>query len=276
MGDGLHGAKQYIQVKTYESADAVIHHMQIVADKVIAGVVKDGDKIVHAIDFAVPQEIYAEVSQKAAALGLPAHVIPFDLSAAEAAEYVQQGFEAVPTIDVGSLFERFSISSASAMALHAVITACLIKKHTDENNSFLREVSKQGIVSAGGIATALITETTLKALGYATTAFPAIGTVLVSSLVARGVFRRILSRDKYANWLLDQTNKLRNTVQLLSSDTFSSSSVKPDSHGVVNYAAAALNDFNGQQLPVIAAARAKVFSLLIPWAAFGFTGIIPQ
>lgn len=79
LGDGLHGAKQYVQVKTYESADAVIHHMQIVADKVTAGIVTDGDTIVHAIDFAVPQDIYDEVVQKAAALGLSAHVIPFNL-----------------------------------------------------------------------------------------------------------------------------------------------------------------------------------------------------
>ncbi len=209
VGDGVDHAKQYIQVKAYESADAVIHHMREVADKVNAGAITDGDTVVRAIDFAVPHDIYDEVVQKAVGLGSSANIIPLDLTAAEAGEIVQQGFDAVGRSSFDEILSRLAIGSGTAVALHAVMTAYLMRKRSEESRSFLKDVSTQGVISSGGIATALLTETTLKVLGFATGSIPAIGAIVLTSMAARGVFRRILSREHYAEWLIRQTEHIR-------------------------------------------------------------------
>ncbi len=215
LGDGIDHAKQYIQVKTYESADAVIHHMKEVGEKVDAGIITDGDTVVQVIDFAVPQDIYDEVVSKAAELGLSANVVSLDLTAVEASELVQQGFNAVGLSDLNEMLSRFAVGSGTAIALHAVVAAYLMRKHNDESGDFLKEVSTQGAISSGGIATALLTESTLKVLGLATGSIPAIGAIVLTSMVARGVFRRILSREHYAEWLVSQTDKLKVSIQSL-------------------------------------------------------------
>ncbi|MDD3021336.1 MAG: hypothetical protein PHX61_10250 [Alphaproteobacteria bacterium] len=215
LGDGIGHAKQYIQVKTYESADGVILKMKEVAEKVDAGIITDGDAVVRAIDFAVPHDIYAEVVSKAAELGLSSNVVSLDLTAAEASEIVQQGFNAVGLSDLNEMLSRFAVGSGTAVALHAVIAAYLMRKHNDESGNFLKDVSTQGAISSGGIATALLTESTLKVLGFATGSIPAIGAIVLTSMVARGVFSRILSREHYAEWLVSQTDKLKVSMQLL-------------------------------------------------------------
>ncbi len=215
IGDGIQNAKQYIQVKTYESANAVIQHMKDVAEKVNAGLITDGDAVVRTIDFAVPHDIYAEVKSKASELGLSADVIKLDLTSTEAAEFVQQGFDAVGLAGLEEMLSRFAVGSGTAFALHAVVTAYLMRKRNDENQCFLKEVSTQGVISSGSIATALLTESTLKVLGFATGSIPAIGAIILTSMAARGVFRRILSRPHYAEWLQGQTNKLNNTIKTL-------------------------------------------------------------
>ncbi len=216
IGDGIDQAKQYIQVKTYESADAVIQHMKEVAEKVDAGIITDGDTIVRAIDFAVPYDIYNEVVSKANELGLSANnVIPLNLTSIEAGEIVQQGFDAVGLSSLDDILSRFAVGSGTAFALHAVITAYLMRKRNDESKNFLKEVSKQGVISSGGIATALLTESTLKVLGVATGSVPAIGAIILTSMVARGVFSRILSREHYAEWLASQTDKLKVSMKSL-------------------------------------------------------------
>jgi hypothetical protein len=155
------------------------------------------------------------VKSKASELGLSAAVIKLDLTSTEAAEFVQQGFDAVGLAGLEEMLSRFAVGSGTAFALHAVITAYLMRKRNDENQYFLKGVSTQGVISSGSIATALLTESTLKVLGFATGSIPAIGAIILTSMAARGVFRRILSRHHYAEWLQDQTKKLNNTIKTL-------------------------------------------------------------
>lgn len=216
IGHGVGEAKQYIQVKTYESADAVIQQMKEVSEKIDAGVITDGETVVKAIDFAVPEEIYLDVVSKAQELSLSSNIIPFDLTSFEAAEFVRNGFDAMGVSGIDSILSRFASNSGTAIALHIVIAACFVRKR----ESFLEEISTQGVISSGGVATALLTESALKGLGIATGSIPAIGFILLTSVMARGVFHRIISRDDYNKWLELKTAQLKSTIQHLGQDTF--------------------------------------------------------
>ena len=67
--DHADGTTQYVQVKMYSDAGGVLRHMQDVNNKLSGTeVILDGNRVVEAIDFAVPANIADEVRIQAAEL----------------------------------------------------------------------------------------------------------------------------------------------------------------------------------------------------------------
>lgn len=197
---GSDGVAQYVQVKTYASADAVVEKMKEVAEKVSAGKITDGDKAVDAISFAVPQDIYGDVVSKAQAAGLDTPIIPFDLSAQDAARIVQEGFDNVAYHGFGNFFNELAGGTLTATVLHTLVQAFLLHKGASENT--MRNIARETGLSAGGIGAALGMEgVVVKGLGLATGSLPAVALLIATGMTARGLLRRIVARHDYAGFL---------------------------------------------------------------------------
>ena len=79
-----------VQVKMYQNANDVIHHMRIVQQKVNGGLTVQGETI-DKLSFAVPYDIAEEVRSKAAHAGLSAiDVIPVGVTSKTLAEVVRE------------------------------------------------------------------------------------------------------------------------------------------------------------------------------------------
>jgi hypothetical protein len=209
------GVTEYIQVKTMASPDAVIEHMKSVADKVLAGTITDGDKVVHDISFAVPEDIFQAVHDKALAAGLATKVISFPLPAADAAQMVQDGFDNAAYLGLGNFFQQLTGGMLTATVLHGLVHAYLLHKGACKAEDMLGEVSGKVALAGGGITAALGMESTLKALGVATGSFPAVAVIMATALSVRGLLRRIASRRDYEQWIAHDITMMR--MQLLPS-----------------------------------------------------------
>lgn len=203
------GVTQYYQVKTMASADEVVLHMQAVSDKVSQGIIYDGDKVVDEVRFAVPDSIYAEVVEKASAKGLDIPVVKFQLTAQEAGQIVQDGFDNVAYWGLGNFFEQLAIGTLTAATLHTLVHAYLLHKGAAKAQNTLREISSQTALSATGIAAALGAESVLKSVGVATGSLPAIAVIIATALSVRGMAYRIASRRDYESWLQEANAKMR-------------------------------------------------------------------
>jgi hypothetical protein len=211
------GVTEYIQVKTMASPDAVIEHMKSVAAKVAEGTIKDGANgaTVHDISFAVPEDIFQAVHDKALAAGLATKVISFPLPAADAAQMVQDGFDNAAYLGLGNFFQQLAGGMLTATVLHSLVHAYLLHKGACKAENMLGEVSSKVALSGGGIAAGLGMESLLKGLGVATGSLPAVAVIMATSLSVRGLLRRIASRRDYEHWIAHDITMMR--MQLLPS-----------------------------------------------------------
>ena len=204
------GLTQYTQVKTMASADDVIEHMQRVAEKVSAGIITDGETVVREIGFAVPDAIYAEVVEKASALGLDTKITSFDLSAQDAAQIVQDGFDSVAYLGLGNFFNQLAGGTLTALAMHTLVQMYLLHKGACQAENMMRHIVSEAGYAAGGIGAALGMEAVIaKGFGVATGSLPAIAIIMATGLTARGMLRRIAARHSYADFLRQGNDNLR-------------------------------------------------------------------
>lgn len=209
------GLTEYVQVKTMASPDNVLGHMQTVADKLAAGKIMDGNIPVHDITFAVPDDIYDAVVQKAVAAGLPTKITSFPLSAQDAAQVVQDGFDNVAYFGIGNALQQLAGGMLTAAVLHTLVHAYLLHKGACRSEVMLKKVGVETALSGGGIAAALGMETLLKSVGVATGSLPAVAVIMATALSVRGMLRRIALRSGYKIWLEQENMLLRQRMMPL-------------------------------------------------------------
>lgn len=209
------GVAQYIQVKTYASADAVVAKMREVGEKVAAGKITDRGEVVEQIGFAVPQDIHAEVVAKAAAAGLAdTPVISFDLSAQDAARVVQDGFDNVAYHGFGNFFSEFAGSALTGVALIMVVQGFLLYKGSSNNT--IKAVAQEAGIAAGGIGAALAAEGIIAKGGLAVGSLPAALLLVTVGLTTRGLLRRVIARHDYEGFLKQENTLFHQKIRLLS------------------------------------------------------------
>ena len=206
--DNTDGTTQYIQVKMYSDAGGVVRHMQDVSQKLAGGeAISDGDRVVEAIDFAVPANIAEEVSVRVAELGIDMKVISINMTAAEAADVVQTGFDNVGPEAITNLFGELFGASVTIAAIHGLVNAFLVYKGAKAADRFLAETVEQTVVSTGAIAAGLSVELVLNQISLVGGP-PTYALVFGTSMATRGILKRVASRQDYVSWLRVQNAHL--------------------------------------------------------------------
>ena len=206
--DNADGTTQYIQVKMYSDAGGVVRHMQDVNQKLAGGVViSDGDRVVGAIDFAVPANIADEVGARAAELVIVTNVIRIDMTAAEAKDVVQSGFDNVGPEALSNLFGELFGAGVSVAALHGLVNAFLVYKGAKAADRFLADTVEQTAVSTGAIAAGLSLELVLNHISMIGGP-PTYALVFCTTMATRGVLMRVARRQDYVSWLRVQNAHL--------------------------------------------------------------------
>ena len=201
---------RYVQVKMYSDADGVIRHMREVSQKLEGGVViTDDDQIVEAIDFAVPANIAGEVKERAAELGLDMNVLSLNMTAAEAADVVETGFNDVGPEALTNLFGELFGAVVPVAVLHGLVNAFLVYKGAKAADRFLSDTTEQTVISTGAIAAGMSLELVLNHISVIG-APPAYALVFCTSLATRGVLKRVAKRQDYVSWLREQNEHLVN------------------------------------------------------------------
>ncbi len=207
--DQADGTTQYIQVKMYSDAGGVVRHMHDVNQKLAeGGLITDGDRVVEAIDFAVPANIAEEVTARGAELGLDANVIPINITAAEAADVVGKGFDNVGPEALSNLFGQLFGASVTVAALHGLVNAFLVYKGAKTADRFLASTIQQTAVSTGAIAAGMSLELVLNQISMIG-APPTYALVFCASMATRGILKRVARRQDYVSWLRVQNAHLK-------------------------------------------------------------------
>jgi hypothetical protein len=199
--DKGHGVTQYVQVKLYGEANGVLAQIRDVQEKLAASsIVGEHGDVVRTIDFAVPGNIADEVREKAAAAHLHVRILPIDLTAQQAHDIVQEGFNNVGAEALGHFFGQLFAASLTATALQGIVNGFLVYIGAKEADRFWRDTLRGSAASFAGINAALVLEAVLhKAswLGGPSTA----ALVLVTGIATRAVARRLVSRGDVVEWL---------------------------------------------------------------------------
>lgn len=161
--DHADGTTQFVQVKLYDNADAVLAQMRDLHAKLASSSISDGSGgFVHHIDFAVPRDIADAVQAKVNATTdlHDIHVYSIDLTADQGAQIVTDGLDALRHPIQHLLGELFD-GSMTAGALHAAANAFLVAKGARTFASAIKNTGISTGVTGVGIAAALTTESAL-------------------------------------------------------------------------------------------------------------------
>ncbi len=203
------GTTQHIQVKMYGDAGGVVRHMQEVNQKLAEGaLIADGDRVVEAIDFAVPANIAEEVTARSADLGLDVNVIPINMTSDEAAEVVRAGFDNVGSEALSRFFGELFRANVTAAALHLLANAFLVYKGAKTADRFLADTVEQTAISTGAIAAGMSLELVLNQISVIGGP-PTYALVFCTSMATRGLLRRVAKRQDYVSWLRVQNAHLK-------------------------------------------------------------------
>ena len=207
--DHADGTTQYVQVKMYSDAGGVLRHMQDVNNKLSGTeVILDGNRVVEAIDFAVPANIADEVRIQASELGIDAKVIDISMTADEAADVVQTGFNNVGHGVLTNLFGELFGASLATASLHGLANAFLVYKGAKTADRFLADTVEQTAVSTGAIAAGLSLELVLNQISMIGGP-PTYALIICTSMATRGILKRVVRRQDYVSWLKVQNAHLK-------------------------------------------------------------------
>ena len=213
------GATEYIQVKIYQSADEAVKMMREVHSKVDANMISDGGNAVNHINFAVNEDIAAELREKAAQhpelLGMKVYAIP--VSNADATGSVVEGFNNVGPEELVHLFDEWFAGSISAACLHGMANAFLVYKGSKTLAAAVEATAISSAISAPGIAAAqaaawLSTNTKITLLS----GHPVIAAVTAGMLVRAVAKSWYVSRETVLSVIKRETNHNEVLVRALS------------------------------------------------------------
>lgn len=185
------GTIEATQVKMYASADAVLEHMRIVQQKVVNGLLVEGDHI-SKLNFAVPNDIANEVRTKMAAYPELANidVLPVHSTAKDVADVVREAGANIEN-PFGHIAGDVIESVAFMAALDALTNAYLVAKGKKSITDVVQEAAIKTPIGALAIATSKGVALALTKAGLAS------NPIVIPLLTA--VATRQLSRQWYEN-----------------------------------------------------------------------------
>jgi hypothetical protein len=220
------GDSRYVQVKVYHDADAAIEELQALEEDIAEGLVADGDKLVTTIDFAVNSEIYADVSERAATLGLKSNILDLGTSREEIREWVTSAADNVCHSPFENFLSELLHGVGNAAAIHAASNAFLVWKKAKSQEKAVEDTIYSSIISSGGLFPAFAIEAVLARaflaaeLETAATllASPVGGTLLAGvGMYGRGILRRLADRRSIADKMTAQNERLRQIIRKVES-----------------------------------------------------------
>jgi len=205
-------ATQWIQVKTYSDANHVMSHIRKVQEKVDAGAILDHGEVVNKIDFAVPENIFTEVTEKTKAAGFDIDILKIPMTSDEAREVVSEGVSNIGPEAMSQFFGELLVGSLTSTAFHAMANGFLVYKGAKDRSDWLGDTALASAISTGGLAAAFTTEALFHKLA-ASAAFMGGAATMVSSMAvgisARMYLKRIADRRKVVTRLADDNAELR-------------------------------------------------------------------
>lgn len=148
---------QYVQVKVYEDADHAIKMLKELKEDIDAGLITDGDTVVHSVDFAVNSDIYEEVSDKAADLGISSKILNIVADRDEIREYMYTASDNVMN-PLEHFFHELLGDICTGIALNIAINGFLMWMKAKDRAAAIEDVAYGSALYAGGISAASLTE----------------------------------------------------------------------------------------------------------------------
>jgi len=156
------GAYEYVQVKLYGSASAVVSHMLDVQQKTIDSrlIGVDGETV-RRVFFAVPDDIRPDVLRLAGRHESLADMVyskGVPISAKDASGLVTDGMASVGPERLTHFFSELLCGAAAAGALHAAVNGFLMYKESKELTAAVADTITDTLVSTAGIGIGLLAE----------------------------------------------------------------------------------------------------------------------
>lgn len=212
---------QHIQVKMYSDADRVVRQMKAVGAKLARGrPILDGGTVVERIDFAVPENIAAEVARKAKALGLDADVIPIKATAKDVGDVVWKGVNNVGPGAMKNVVKQLLGVAATAAVVHGIASTFLVYKGAKDRREALGDVAQNTAITVAGATAGAAAEFLLRRAMCA--AGPTGILVAGASMTTRAVFDRVLERTDHVRFLQEcntATDRLAHRFLAISSSS---------------------------------------------------------
>ena len=215
---------QYVQVKVYKDPDAAIDKLKKIQDELIQGLILDKEKgrIVTKVDFAVNEEIFAEVQQKVGELGIPATILNIGATHEEITNALNTAKENVVDSPLDNFFEELLGGACTGAALHAAVNGFLVWKGAKEKQAAIEDTVYSSAITGGGIGATFTSEAIISRIlligeyeqAWAILASPIGGLVhLGVGFYARGVLKRLADRRHVVRRLNEGNRRLENLIE---------------------------------------------------------------
>jgi len=206
------GEMQFVQVKLYSDPNAVINEITKVNNKIADGTLHYNDAPIQQIDFAVPENIYDEVTLGVAEKGLNVEVLKFGMTAEEGKDIVLEGVENVDALIMGNFFEELLGSTLpTTVALHGLVNAFMVYKGAKEMDSLLSDTALQSSISTLAAGSGLALEALIQKISF----IGGLPTFLLAasvSMATRAVISRVVNRNDYVSWLEEENKETRELI----------------------------------------------------------------
>lgn len=142
------GDPQYVQVKVYDDANAAIAKLKEIQIALEKGKITDADKAISQVDFAVNEEIFEKVQQKASELGIPAKIINIGASREEIVSALDTAIENVVESPLNNFFEELLGGVCTGAALHVAVNGFLVWKGAKEKEVAVEDTAYSSAITA--------------------------------------------------------------------------------------------------------------------------------
>ncbi|MDR4485636.1 MAG: hypothetical protein R3B95_21000 [Nitrospirales bacterium] len=212
---------QYVQVKVYEEPGRAIKELKQLQDELSQGLILDGGKVVKKVDFAVNDDIFEEVKQKASELGIPATIKKIGATHKEITSALETARENVVDSPLNNFFEELLGGACTGAALHAAVNGFLVWKGAKEKQAGVEDTVYSSAITGGGIGASFASEAILSRIYWigeyehalAVLASPIGGLVhLGVGFYARGVLKRLADRRHVARRLSEGNRHLSQLI----------------------------------------------------------------
>jgi len=152
---------QFVQVKIYHSADAVIGEMRKLAERLASEKLKYSGTVIRKIDFAVNDDVYEPVRRRVASEGLNFNVLKVHATREHLRGVVTEAAHHATMSGLHQFFEELFAGAVIGVGLNAAINGFLLWKGSIERERAIEDTLYGSIASVGGITATLAVRATL-------------------------------------------------------------------------------------------------------------------